>query len=66
MLYFSHEYFINNARVQLPESHVRPGYEILAISPGQTRHVLLYAHALAWSSSGPMAGFYFGVDSWAP
>ena len=47
----------------LPERHVRPGYETPAISAGaNAARRVLSQPKLAWSSSGPLAGFYCGVD----
>jgi hypothetical protein len=47
----------------LPESRIRPGCETPAISAGADTRVEFYPSLkLAWSSSGPLAGFYFGVD----
>jgi hypothetical protein len=49
----------------LPESRIRPGCETPAISAGAERVEFYPSLKLAWSSSGPLAGFYFGVDSCA-
>jgi IstB-like ATP binding protein len=51
---------------QPPERHVRPGLR----NPGHLRRadaalrtLRLASRKMAWSSSGPLAGFYFGVDT---
>jgi hypothetical protein len=46
-----------------PERRVRPGYETPAISAGaEPARAVMPSPKLAWSSSGPLAGFCYGVD----
>ena len=48
-----------------PESHVRPGCEILAISAGAdaARLALRPCRKAAWFCYAPLAGFYSAVDT---
>jgi hypothetical protein len=50
-----------------PESHVRPGCEILAISAGAdaVRLALRPCRKVAWFCYAPLAGFYSAVDTLA-